>query len=53
MVSSSADDLAEALEILIESYTDMLPYVDDYFREKWGYDTTLAEAVEVLRRHRT
>lgn len=40
--------LAAALKEAVEELDDMVPYVSDYFRAKWGYDETIARLRSVL-----
>lgn len=35
-------DLRARLDEALEEMRDMVAYVPDYFREKWGYDETIA-----------
>lgn len=41
--------LRVALENAIEGIEDMIVYVPEYFREKWGYDESLARIREAVR----
>ena len=34
--------LREALKEAVEELEDMVGYVSEYFRDKWGYDETIA-----------
>lgn len=41
-------ELRTLLLDVIEDYADALPYIGDYYREKWGYDDTLNAARRAL-----
>ena len=42
--------LRTALEDALEGMEDMVGYVSDYFREKWGHDDYIARAKDALSR---
>lgn len=41
--SRDCEELAADLELSLSEFEDMLPYVSEYFRHKWGYDDFLQE----------
>lgn len=43
--------LQESLADAIEGMEDMIAYVPDYFREKWGHDDYIARAKAALAHH--
>ena len=43
--------LRGALATAIEEMEDMLPYVPDYFQEKWGYPATIAKLKAIYAEH--
>lgn len=43
--------LRGALAEAIEEMEDMLPYVPEYFQEKWGYPATIAKLKAVYAEH--
>lgn len=40
--------LRDELQALLDEFEDALPYVPDYFRDKWGYDDAVTRAKAAL-----
>ena len=45
---AEVDRLRGELAFAAEEMEDMVPYVDDYLREKWGYDKSIARVRAAL-----
>lgn len=44
------EQLQTALEYALEEMEDMVTYVPEYFREKWGYDASIEFVRTVVAR---
>lgn len=47
-VTGERDRARDGLRFALEEMRDMLPYVDSYFQEKWGYPASIAKVERLL-----